>query len=174
MGKRITLLRARMSYKRRDHAQVANPECCVYLWMVKKTPDKQEQNCFELHAGSWKSSCQWTCHTENSRSPWKDCWNTLFWCFHLHIWHALFNCVKIMPNWEMVIVSVMFLILSKMFFAWHSSSPSSVAGAQWPSTVSCQNNKTQCHLYKRLTGRIIAFVNGHFPVCKAIFGLVTP
>ena len=61
-----------------------------------------------------------------------------------------------------------------MFFAWHSSSPFSVVGAQWPSTVSCQNNKTQCHLYKRLTGRIIAFVNGHFPVCKAIFGLVTP
>ena len=43
MGKRITLLRARMSYKRRDRAQVGNPECCVYLWMVKKTPDKQEQ-----------------------------------------------------------------------------------------------------------------------------------
>ena len=92
----------------------------------------------------------------------------------LHIWHALFNCVKIMPNWEMVIVSVMFLILSKMFFAWHSSSPSSVAGAQWPSTVSCQNNKTQCQLCKRLTGRIIPFVNCHFPVYKAIFGLVTP
>ena len=111
MGKRITLLRARMSYKRRDRAQVWDPESCVHLWMVKKTPDKQEQNCFELHAASWKSSCQWTCHTHNSRTPWKDCWQTLFWCFHPPIWHALFNCVKIMPNWKMVIVFAMFLIL---------------------------------------------------------------
>ena len=47
MGKRITLLRARMSYKRRDRAQVGNPEllCVVMLKRPQTSKNKIVLSC---------------------------------------------------------------------------------------------------------------------------------